>query len=67
MELGQGKSASFASTGGGGITMVSRAGQYYGALFMVSRGITQGYLLLPIVFNMVVDAVIRYWAMRVAG
>ena len=27
---------------GGGITMVSRAGQYYGALFMVSRGITQG-------------------------
>ena len=47
--------------------MVARSRRYYGALFKVSRGFMQGYLLSPTIFNMVVDLVIRYWVIVLGG
>ena len=43
--------------------MVARAGGYYGAAFTGARGVTQGDPLSPTIFNVVVDAVVRHWAM----
>ena len=42
-------------------TMVARAGGYYGTGFKGERGVTQGDPLLPTIFNVVVDAVVRHW------
>ena len=41
--------------------MAARSGGYYGAAFKGERGVTQGDLLPPTLFNVVVDAVVRYW------
>ena len=41
--------------------MVARAGGYYGEAFKGARGLTQGEPLLPTIFNVVVDAVVRHW------
>ena len=41
--------------------MVARAGGYYGAAFKRERGVTQGNLISPTIFNVVVDAVVRHW------
>ena len=41
--------------------MVARAGGYYGEAFKGSRGVTQGDPISPIIFNVVVDAVVRHW------
>ena len=41
--------------------MTARAGGYYGAAFKGERGVTQGDPLSPTIFNVVVDAVVRYW------
>ena len=41
--------------------MAARAGGYYGAAFKGERGVTQGDLLSPTIFNVVVDAVVRLW------
>ena len=41
------------------LTMVERAGGYYGADFKGDRGVTQGDPLPPTLFNVVVDAVVR--------
>ena len=41
--------------------MVVRAGGYYGTAFGGERGVTQGNPLSPTIFNVVVDAVVRYW------
>ena len=49
------------------ITIVSRAGPYYSAPFNGSRGVTQGDLLPPNIFNMVVDVVILHWVVVVFG
>ena len=43
------------------LTMVARAGGYYGTSFGGERGVTQGDPLSPTIFNMVVDAVVRHW------
>ena len=43
------------------LSMVERAGGYYGEAFKVSRGVTQGDPLSPTIFNMVVDAAVRQW------
>ena len=43
------------------LTMAARAGGYYGTEFQGARGVTQGYLLSPTIFNVVVDAVVRNW------
>ena len=47
------------------LTMVARAGGYYGMDFKGERGVTQGNLLYPTIFNMVVGAVVRHWVMGV--
>ena len=43
------------------LTMVARAGGYYGEAFKGARGVTQGDPLSPTIFNVVVDAVVRHW------
>ena len=43
------------------LTMVARAGGYYGEAFKGERGVTQGEPLFPTIFNVVVDAVVRHW------
>ena len=43
------------------LTMVAREGGYYGEAFKGARGVTQGDLLSPTIFNVVVDAVFRHW------
>ena len=41
--------------------MVAQAGGYYRTVFKGERGVTQGDLLSPTIFNEVVDAVVRHW------
>ena len=41
--------------------MMARAGGYYRDAFKGARGVTQGDLLSPTIFNMLVDAVVRHW------
>ena len=41
--------------------MLSRAGNYYIALFKGPRGFTKSKPMSPTIFNMVGDAVIRHW------
>ena len=43
------------------LTMVARAGGYYGTAFGGERGLTQGDPLSPTIFNVVVDTVVRHW------
>ena len=43
------------------LTMMARAGGYYGEAFKWARGVTQGNPLSPTIFNVVVDAVVRHW------
>ena len=40
--------------------MVARSGSYYGTAVKRKRGVTQGDLLSPSIFNLVVDAVVRH-------
>ena len=48
------------------LNMVERAGEYYGENFRGERGLTQGEPMLPTIFNLVVDAVVRHWKSLVA-
>ena len=41
--------------------MVEKEGGYYGSEFKLSRDVTQGDLLSPTIFNVVVDTVVRHW------
>ena len=43
------------------LTIVARAGGYYGTAFQGERRVTQGDLLPSTIFNVVVDAVVRNW------
>ena len=43
------------------MTIVARAGGYYGDAFKGARGVTQGNPLSSTIFNVVVDAVVRHW------
>ena len=45
----------------GRLQMVAQAGGDYGETFCGERGVTQGDPLLPTIFNVVVDAVVRHW------
>ena len=45
----------------GKMTMVARAGGYYKEAFKGARGVTHGDPLSPIIFNVVVDVVVRHW------
>ena len=40
------------------LMMVARAGGYYGTKFWVEHRVTQGDLLSPTIFNVVMDAVV---------
>ena len=57
----QGPSASSTDTGQGFIWWRGRAGGYYRVSFSGERSMTQGYPLLPTIFNVLVDAVVRHW------
>jgi hypothetical protein len=41
--------------------MVARQQGYYGTHFRSERGTTQGDIISPMIFNIVVDAVVREW------
>ena len=43
--------------------MLARASGYYRTEFRGTRGVTQGDLLSPTIFNVVVDAVVRHCVM----
>ena len=45
--------------------MLARAGGYYGRAFKGEFLVTQGNPLSPIIFNVVLDAVVRHWVTRV--
>ena len=47
--------------------MVARAGGYYGSAFQGFQGVTQGDLLSPTIFNMVVGALMCHWISLVSG
>jgi hypothetical protein len=44
-----------------GDRMVPRQAGYYGRAFRASRGVRQGDIMSPVIFNIMVDAVIRHW------
>ena len=43
------------------LTMVPKAGRYFGSPFKGYRGVTQDNSLSPMIFNVVVDSVVRHW------
>jgi hypothetical protein len=43
------------------LNIVARQSGYYSSPFRISRGVTQGDVISPMIFNIVVDCVIRYW------
>ena len=43
------------------LKMVAKAGVYYGVAFKGARGVTQGDLLSPAIFNVVVDVVVKHY------
>ena len=45
------------------MTIMARAGGYYGVAFNGACGLTQVYPLSPTIFNVVVDVVVRHWLM----
>ena len=45
----------------GQLRMVAKAGGYYRWEFKGTRGVTQGDLLSPTIFTMVVDTMVRHW------
>jgi hypothetical protein len=44
--------------------MIRQCG-YHSGYFPVDRGVTQGKIPSPINFNMIVDAIVRYWVLEV--
>jgi hypothetical protein len=46
------------------VKLVCRTGGFYGDPFTAYRGVTQGGPLSSLIFNMVVDAVVREWLRR---
>jgi len=42
-------------------TVVPRASGYHGRAFKATRGVTQGDILSPMIFNVVVDCIIKAW------
>ena len=47
--------------------MVTKAGKYYRQPFSTGRGVTQGYLVSPTLFNSIVDAVVRETLQEICG
>jgi hypothetical protein len=46
------------------LLVVARQSGYHSSPFSVRRGVTQGDVISPTIFNIVVDAVVRYWLQR---
>ena len=44
-----------------GDTMIPRQAGYYGRAFRARRGVRQGDIVSPLIFNIMVDAVVRHW------
>ena len=44
-----------------GDTMIPRQAGYYGRAFRARRGVRQGDIVSPLIFNIMVDAVVRNW------
>jgi len=44
-----------------GDTMVPRQAGYFGKPFRAKRGVRQGDIISPLIFNIMVDAVVRHW------
>ena len=42
-------------------TVIPRASGYHGRAFRATRGVTQGDILSPMIFNVVVDCIIKAW------
>ena len=47
--------------------VVARQSGYHGMVFRTSCGVTQGDIISPTLFNIVVDAVVHYWLSQVVG
>ena len=47
--------------------MVPKAGKLFGHLLWTERGVTQGYPVSPMIFNILVDAVVRAVLLEVCG
>jgi hypothetical protein len=45
-------------------TVVARPGGYHSDAFDADRGVTQGGILAPTIFNIVADCVVRAWTWR---
>ena len=45
--------------------VVAKQCGYYGVPFKPTRGLTQGDIISPTLFNVVCDAIIRYWLLTV--
>ena len=50
-----------------GQRLVTKAGKYYGRPFSTGRGVTQGDLFYPTLFNIIVDAVVRSTLQEICG
>ena len=46
--------------------VVARQGKYHGEPFEADRGVTQGDIVSPTIFNIVCDAVVRAWLLEVS-
>jgi exonuclease III len=42
-------------------TVVPRAGWYYGRAFRATRGVTQGDVVSPMIFNILLDCILKTW------
>ena len=47
--------------------MAEKAGGHYGSVFQNHHRVTQEETLSPMIFNVVVDAIIRHWVVVVGG
>ena len=50
-----------------GQRVVAKQSGYYGEPFGATRGVTQGDIISPTIFNIVSDAVVRYWLSTVSA
>jgi hypothetical protein len=41
--------------------VVAKQGRHFGVAFPATRGVTQGDIVSPTIFNIVVDAIVRHW------
>jgi hypothetical protein len=46
------------------LTVVAKQHGYHGAPFKSERGTTQGDIISPTIFNIVIDAVVRAWSRK---